>query len=108
MNPGSSDAAVVFIVTLGMVYEVIAAACSSPQTAEINADRRAGTLMKWVHIGMIQAAAFVAIEALILHQHHKSVWPAVTGGVIGMTALEAQYVHARHAGLASAAQGTED
>ena len=61
----SSENGVPFLVSAGIVYEIIAAACSSPQTTEINADTRAKTLFKWVHIGLIQSAGFVAIAAFI-------------------------------------------
>ena len=53
---------IAFLVAAGIVYEIIAAACSSPQTTEINASTRAGTLMKWVHIGLAQSALFVGAE----------------------------------------------
>jgi len=44
---------VAFLVSAGLVYECIAKACSSPQTAELNAEKRAETLMKWVNIGCV-------------------------------------------------------
>lgn len=43
-----------FLVSAGVMYEIIAAACSSPQTTELNAGARAKTLMKWVHLGVVQ------------------------------------------------------
>ena len=56
---------VAFLVSAGIVYEIIAAACSSPQTTELNAGTRAPTLMKWVNLGLIQAGASVAIAAVL-------------------------------------------
>lgn len=95
---------VAFLVSAGIVYEIIAAACSSPQTTEINASSRADTLMKWVHIGIGQAALFVAIAAFIDAQHRKAI---LVGGILAGGLMYAQYVHAKQAGLASDAASTE-
>ena len=46
---------VAFLVAAGIAAEIIAKACSSPQTTEINANQRADTLMKWVWIGCRRA-----------------------------------------------------
>ena len=80
--PISGGNGVPFLVSAGIVYEIIAAACSSPQTTEINADTRAETLMKWVHIGLVQSAGFVVVAALIDRQHAPAI---VAGG--GIAAL---------------------
>lgn len=103
MTDGSSGG-VAFLVSAGIVYEIIAAACSSPQTTEINADKRAGTLMKWVYIGLVQAGLFVAAAAMFDRAHRI---PIVAGGVAAGFLMWAQYVHAREAGLASSGPGTE-
>lgn len=95
---------VAFLVSAGIVYEIIAAACSSPQTAEINASKRAGTLMKWVHIGIVQAAAFVAIAAYLDKAHRGEI---IAGGTLAAVLMYGQYVHAKSAGLKSGAPGTE-
>ena len=95
---------VAFLVSAGIVYEIIAAACSSPQTTEINADTRADTLMKWVHVGVGQAAVFVTIAAVIDEPHRV---PIIAGGVIAAGLMYASYLHAKRAGLASGAPGTE-
>lgn len=99
----SGDAALAFMVSGGLVYEIIAAACSSPQTTEINAGARAGTLMKWVYIGLGQAALFVAIAAYISDEP-KAV---ISGGMLGGGLMLLQYNHARSAGLSKRAEGTE-
>lgn len=101
---GSPDRGVAFLVSAGIVYEIIAAACSSPQTTEINASSRAGTLMKWVNIGLVQAAGFVLLASMI---DPGNAGPILTGGVLAGTLMYAQYVHARKAGLASPEPGTE-
>jgi hypothetical protein len=98
-----ADNAITFMVSAGLVYEIIAAACSSPQTAEINADRRAGTLMKWVKIGLAQAALFVALAAWLDSEH----WPAILGGALAAGLMWWSYVYAKRSGLRSGAPGTE-
>lgn len=100
----SAGGGVAFLVSAGIVYEIIAAACSSPQTTEINADRRAPTLMKWVHIGIAQAAVFVAAAAWLDRRHRKEI---IAGGVTAGVLMYAQYLHARDAGTKSSAPGTE-
>jgi hypothetical protein len=100
----SSTGGVAFLVSAGIVYEIIAAACSSPQTTEINASSRAGTLMKWVYIGLLQSALFVGAAALFDKEHRT---PIIAGGASAAILMWAQYVHAREAGLASNAPGTE-
>lgn len=86
-----------------LVYDVISATNSSPQTTEINASKRGPTLMKWVHLGLAQAAVFVLLGAYIA----KSSAPLVGGGLAG-AALYVQYVHARNQGLRTGGAGTEN
>lgn len=100
----TGGAGVAFLVSAGIVYEIIAAACSSPQTTEINASTRAGTLMKWVYLGVAQAALFIALAAWIDRAHRKAI---IAGGVLAAGLMLAQYHHAKAAGLASGAPGTE-
>lgn len=92
------------LVSAGIVYEIIAAACSSPQTTEINADTRAKTLMKWVHVGLVQATVFVALAAIVDRAHAK---PIVIGGGLAAAFMYGSYWHARDAGLASPGPSTE-
>jgi len=98
-----SDNAVTFMVSAGLVYEIIAAACSSPQTTEINAAARSDTLMKWVHLGLAQAALFVLIAAWLDKNH----WPAIVGGGLAGVLMYGQYAHAKKAGLRNGGPGTE-
>lgn len=97
------DGAVAFMVSAGLVYEIIAAACSSPQTAEINASARSDTLMKWVKLGLAQAGLFVGIAAIISHR------PAavVAGGLLAAGLMYGQYAHALNSGLANGGAPTE-
>lgn len=98
------DDAMAFMVSAGLVYEIVAAVCSSPQTAEINADKRAATLMKWVKLGLVQAAFFVTVAAFIA----KKRWPAVLGGALAGTMLALQYEYAKRSGLRDGQAGTEN
>jgi hypothetical protein len=98
-----SEAALTFIVSAGLVYEVVAAACSSPQTTEINADTRADTLMKWVHLGLLQSALFVGITAAISSQPKA----AIAGGGLAAVLMYGSYFYAKQCGLSSNAPGTE-
>lgn len=98
-----SDDAITFMVSAGLVYEIIAAACSSPQTTEINAAARADTLMKWVKLGLAQAALFVLIAWYVDGRR----WPALVGGGLAGALMWLQYAHARSAGLRSGLPGTE-
>jgi len=95
---------VAFLVSAGIVYEIIAAACSSPQTTEINATTRAGTLMKWVHLGVGQAVLFVVIAAAIDRGHRKAI---LAGGTIAAVLMYGQYAHAKAAGLRNGGPPTE-
>src|SRR5260370_13336660 len=63
----------------GIVYEIVAANVSSPQTTELNASARAPTLMKWVHLGQVQAGLFVAAAALMDRPHRRAI---LAGGVL--------------------------
>jgi len=101
---GVKSNGIAFLVSAGIVYEIIAAACSSPQTTEINADTRADTLMKWVHLGIGQAAIFIAAAAFFDEQHRMAI---LTGGILAGGLMYGQYVHAKSAGLNSNKPSTE-
>jgi hypothetical protein len=94
-----------FLVAAGIVYEIIAAACSSPQTAEINAEKRAETLMKWVYIGLAESLLFIVIAAWVDPGH---AYPIVAGGALAAGIMYFSYVHAKSAGLANCGEPTED
>jgi hypothetical protein len=91
------------MVAAGLVYEIIAAACSSPQTTEINAGARADTLMKWVLVGMGQAAVFVLIATML----DKDKWPSLLGGGLAGIMMWISYAHAKAAGLKNGGPTTE-
>ena len=104
VEPVNQSSGVAFLVAAGIVYEIIAANCSSPQTTELNASTRAATLMKWVNIGVGQSVGFIAIAAYIDRKHAKAI---LAGGSIAAVIMYASYWHGRKAGLASSAPGTE-
>jgi hypothetical protein len=95
---------IAFLVSAGIVAEIIAKACSSPQTTEINAGSRAPTLMKWVNIGTAEAALFVAVAAYFDPPHRV---PIIAGGITEGVITYAEYLHGKKAGLASSEPGTE-
>lgn len=100
----SNSDGIAFLVSAGIVYEIIAAACSSPQTTEINASTRADTLMKWVYIGLGQSALFVLGAALFDKGHRVAI---LAGGISAGGLMWLQYRHAKEAGLKSSQPGTE-
>lgn len=99
----SSNEAISVAVYAELVYTVISASCSSPQTAEINAHARADTLMKWVYVGLAQGALFGILGAYL----DKRRWPPLVGAGMAMALLYAQYRHALRVGLESNEPGTE-
>jgi hypothetical protein len=104
MPRGEADAAVIGI-SAAVVYDVISATNSSPQTTEINAAARAPTLMKWVNIGLAQGALFVVI--MMIAEPPGKKWRPVVGGGLAGVLLWTQYIHAKNAGLKSSAPPTE-
>lgn len=102
---GGDSKGIAFLVSAGVMYEVIAAACSSPQTTELNAPARSKTLMKWVYIGVAQGILFVGLAA---SYDRKYAAPIVMGGGLAAGLLYIQYHHARASGLAQAGPPTEN
>lgn len=100
----NTDKGIAFLVSAGVMYEIIAAACSSPQTAELNARARAATLMKWVNLGIAQGILFVAVAALYDRRQATAI---LFGGTLAAVLLYVQYRHAIVSGLRSSFPGTE-
>lgn len=101
----SASSGVAFLVSYGIVCEIIAKVNSSPQTTELNAEKRAPTLMKWVHIGMVESALVVGVAYTIDKKYR---YPILAGGILGMIITEAEYIHAKSCGLANAGEPTEE
>jgi len=100
-------AAATMAIFAALTYDIVAAACSSPQTTEINADTRAETLMKWVYLGLGQAALFAGIGVYLQAKEGRPVWAPLLGAGLGGGLMYGSYVHARRAGLESSESGTE-
>lgn len=102
----SGESSVAFLVSAGIVYEIIAKDCSSPQTAEININTRGETLMKWVTVGVAESVLFVAIAMMF---SEKNKFPIFLGGALAAGITYAEYIHAKNVGLAKgAAQATTE
>jgi len=101
---GAASNGIAFLVGGGIVYEIVASNCSSPQTTELNASTRAATLMKWVHLGMVQSVIFVGAAALLDQAHRRAI---LAGGGLAMVLMYGLYAHAKTAGLASGEPATE-
>ena len=97
------DVAVTVAVYAALTYDIISATNSSPQTTEINAAARAETLMKWVKLGLLQAALFGGIGVML----DKKRWPPLLGSGLAAVLLWVQYVHAKNSGLRQGGQTTE-
>lgn len=109
METGSGvSPAVLVAVYAALTYDIISATNSSPQTTEINASVRAETLMKWVKIGLYQAAFFGIVGVILEARRSGGVpWaPAVGSGLAGGL-LWFQYEHAKEAGLKNGGPVTE-
>jgi uncharacterized membrane protein len=102
---GNASNGIAFLVSAGIVAEIVAKACSSPQTAHLNAEKRAETLMLWVNIGMAEAVVFVVIAASIDKKHRT---PIILGGALEAVITYGEYAYAKKAGLANKGTPTED
>lgn len=103
MDFENNNTAISMAVYATLVYDIISATNSSPQTTEINAKARSDTLMKWVNLGLAQATVFVLLGVVLDKRH----WPPAVGGFLAGGLLWMQYQHALRSGLSSSAPGTE-
>jgi hypothetical protein len=101
---GNGDSAIKVAVYATLMYDIISATNSSPQTTEINASKRAATLMKWVHLGIIQGLLFVGIGVYL----DKDRWPPLMGGGLAAVILYAQYRYALESGTQAPGESTEN
>jgi len=104
LSLGNGNNGVAFVVAAGVVWECIAFACSSPQTAELNIQTRGQTLMKWVHLGQGLAGVTILIGAIVEPRTRGAI---LAGGIFAMAAAEAFYLHAQRAGWRRPGPGTE-
>lgn len=105
----SAGEGVAFLVSYEVVCSIIAKACSSPQTAELNVGARADTLMKWVWVGVAESVMVIAIAAWIDSQvpgpNHTAA--ILGGGLLGIVITVAEYLYAKQSGLAHGGPATE-
>lgn len=101
---GAGSWGLAFLVAATFMADIIAKACSSPQTMEINAGKRAATLEKWVNVGLVEGAALVAVACLVDKQYRT---PILLGAAAEALITWAEYQHAKQSGLASDQPGTE-
>jgi hypothetical protein len=99
----NGDKALKVAIYATLTYDIISATNSSPQTSEINAKKRAPTLMKWVYIGLAQAAGFGILGAVL----DEDTWPPLLGVSLASVVLWIQYHHAIQAGLNNPGASTE-
>jgi hypothetical protein len=77
---------------------------SSPQTTEINVDKRADSLMYWVKIGSAVAIGGGVTATVV----SRKPWPLIATTAVAL-AMWAMYVHAKRRGLDRLNEpGTED
>lgn len=97
-----TTAAILLGVWATFALDMFGSTNSSPQTTEINASRRADTLMKWVYIGDAMAIGGGALASAM----SKSLWPLV--GTVGVSLLfTGLYIHAKNSGLEKGGLSTE-
>lgn len=105
----SAGDGVAFLVSYGIVAEIIAKACSSPQTAELNADKRAETLMKWVNIGVAESVVVILVAAWIDNKvpgkNHTAA--ILSGGFLAIAVTYGEYIYAKKSGLRNGGPATE-
>lgn len=106
-NATAGSPAATMAIFAALTYDVISATNSSPQTTEINAHTRADTLMKWVKIGLVQAAIFAVLGIIFEMKDNHPVWPPALGAGLAGGLLWGQYVHAMNSGIRSSQPGTE-
>lgn len=103
MELNGTAAAILLGVWATFALDIFGSMNSSPQTTEINAARRADTLMKWVYMADVMAIGGGAIATVM----SKKIWPLLgtTGVAVLFTFL---YIHARNNGLKNGGVSTED
>jgi hypothetical protein len=101
---GQGSWGVAFLVSATFMADIVAKACSSPQTMEINAGKRAGTLTKWVSIGLVEASVLVMI-ALLVDKNYRV--PILLGALAEGIITWIEYAHAKASGLENGGPTTE-
>jgi hypothetical protein len=105
MGSDSAGFGVAFMVGAGLIAELIAKACSSPQTAYLNAAKRADSLMFWVNVGLVEGILFIGIAAACDKKYRTAI---LVGGSLEAVITYGEYLYAKTAGLANTDTPTED
>jgi len=105
LNGGDAGKGIAFVIGAASMAEFVAKACSSPQTVEINAKKRAPTMMKWVVIGLAEGALLIGVTIFFDKKYSGAL---IAGAVVEGIITYAEYVHGRNAGLTSPEPGTEE
>ena len=104
---GDGSGSIIIAVYATLMFDIISESCSSPQTAEINIKSRESTLMKWVKLGLLTAAPFVALGMFYESLAGRSIATPAIGAGMAAGIIWLQYTHARKSGLESTKPGTE-
>lgn len=99
---GSGLPAVKVAIGAELVYQLVGANMSSPQTAELNAAARAPTIDKWVNMTNIEVAGWLALLTLL----DRSWWFLIGGAIAGI-GMWLKYRYAIGSGLRNGAPPTE-
>lgn len=102
---GNGGQGIAFLVAYGLGCEAIAKDVSSPQTAELNIQKREATLMKWVHLGQAESLMVILVAASIDKKHRNAI---LAGGLLGMAITEVEYLYAKKSGLENPGPPTEE
>jgi hypothetical protein len=101
----SAGQGIAFVIGAASMAEFVAKACSSPQTVEINAKKRAPTMMKWVNVGIAEGALIIGATIFFDKKYAK---PLIAGAVVEGIITYAEYAYGRNSGLANPGPSTED
>jgi|SRR6516165_6866584 hypothetical protein len=104
MEFNGTTAAALLGIYATLAMDAYSAFCSSPQTTEINIDRREESLMYWVKLGGI----FAVVAGIIASIISKNVTPVLATGAMALL-FTFLYRHAKQRGMErSDYAGTED
>ena len=102
-SPRAGLRMVTVAVSAELVWQLVSANLSSPQTAELNAAARAPTIGKWVNMSSAEAVAWLVFLCIL----DKSAWPAL-GGLLAGVSMWLKYRYAITSGLSNDAPATEN
>jgi hypothetical protein len=103
MDGNGTSIAILVGVWATFALDVFSTLNSSPQTTEINVQRRQESLMYWVGVGSVVAVGGGAIATAV----SRKAWPLVATSVVA-GGMYLMYCHAKRRGLARSDQpGTE-